>query len=65
MSIERRRVKQMPKEIKEKETIASGILDENNARLIDIGIPGRGTIKIKITFEKEKNRLNETTIITG
>jgi len=60
MSIERRKVKQMPKDkvIKENEVIASGILDENNARIMEIGIPGRGTVKIKITFEKEEDKIN-------
>ena len=50
----------MPKDkvIKENEVIASGILDENNARIMEIGIPGRGTVKIKITFEKEEDKIN-------
>ena len=65
--IERRRVKQMPKATKETEkrqkeasvkVMASGILDENNARIMEIGIPGRGTVKIKITFEKEEDKIN-------
>jgi len=34
--------------------IDSGTLEDNNAYTLTIGIPGRGKIKIKVTFEKEK-----------
>jgi len=53
------------KEIKEKKIlcvkeISSGTLDENNAFALEIGIPGRGKVNIKITFEKEKDKINLT-----
>lgn len=35
------------------EEISAGILEENNAFILGIIIPGRGKIKIKVTFEKE------------
>jgi len=38
------------------EEISSGILDENNARIVEIGIPGRGKVNIKISFEKEEKK---------
>jgi len=59
----------MPKATKETEkrqkeasvkVMASGILDENNARIIKIEIPGRGIVKINITFEKEEDKINLT-----
>ena len=36
--------------------ISSGILDENNAFILGIGIPGRGKLKIDINFGKEKRK---------
>ena len=52
--------KDKDKKIKKNKVIDSGILDEDNARLIDIGIPGRGIVKINITFEKEEDKINLT-----
>lgn len=38
--------------IRERE-ISSGNLDENKAFVLEIGIPGRGKVKIEVTFEEE------------
>lgn len=33
--------------------ISSGNLDKNKAFVLEIGIPGRGKVKIEVTFEEE------------
>ena len=52
--------KDKDKKIKKNKVIDSGILDEDNARIIKIEIPGRGIVKINITFEKEEDKINLT-----
>lgn len=39
--------------IKSKRQISTGTLEDNKAYELIINIPGRGNIKIEITFEKE------------
>lgn len=64
MSIERRRNKQMPKNKVEKKVylreLSSGVLDENNAFTLKVNIPGKGKLNIKVTFEKEEEKIKES-----
>ena len=48
------------KKILRVEEISTGILDENNDLILGIGIPGRGKVNIKISFEKERDKINLT-----
>ena len=52
------KVKENNRIIKSDREILSGTLEDNNAYSLTIGIPGRGKIKIKISFEKESPRLS-------
>ena len=52
------RVKKDNRVIKSDREILSGTLEDNNAYSLTIGIPGRGKIKIKISFEKESPYLS-------
>jgi len=47
------KIKKENRPIVSSKEISSRILDENNVFLVGFKIPGRGEIKIKISFEKE------------
>jgi len=47
------RLKEVDRKILSDREISTEMLGENNAYSLTIGIPGRGRINIKISFEKE------------